>query len=245
MSGTSSLATAASSRTAVAKRGPSPWASGQPGIEGSVEARHEGVQTFAQPKLQIVQPFQDAAIPYVKQSFVFGNVIPSTSTLMINGVEVKPYTNGGFFTMIPFHPGKFMIEALAVSGVELTTVTRSVNVDAAPVPLPENFADVLPTFPHGRQVVRPGDTLDIGFQGAPGGEAHYHFALVGQRWLPMVELPPASGNYRTTYLVRAGDRFEGIRNTYILLRQDLCGGKEDILEAWVWRALGVNKIQVY
>src|SRR5258706_10448742 len=92
----------------------------------------------AEPFLRLVQPYENANIPAVKQSFVFGSVLPATATLTINGLPVKPYTNGGFLTMLPFEPGRFKIEAVADDGVSSTTVIRYVNVAAEAVPLADH-----------------------------------------------------------------------------------------------------------
>ncbi len=59
--------------------------------------------------LRLVQPYENSNVAAVKQSFVFGSVIPATAALTINGIPVKPYTNGGFLAMIPFQEGKFNI----------------------------------------------------------------------------------------------------------------------------------------
>src|SRR5262245_56507814 len=75
----------------------------------------------AEPFLRISQPYENASIPSVKQSFVFGSVVPATASLTINGVAVKPHTNGGFLVMIPFEAGRFKVEAVADDGVSTTT----------------------------------------------------------------------------------------------------------------------------
>src|SRR5438105_767248 len=90
----------------------------------------------ADPVLKIVQPYEGQKVPYVASSFVFGSVTPATATLVINGVPVVPYKNGGYLTMIPFQEGPFQIQAVASDGVSTTTVTRMVSVASAPRPFP-------------------------------------------------------------------------------------------------------------
>src|SRR3954468_8038966 len=101
----------------------------------------------AAPFLRIVQPFENASIPFVRQSFVFGSVLPATATLTINGIPVKPYTNGGFITMIPFEPGHFKIEAIADDGVSSTTVIRYINVDSEAGPYAADSSELTPLTP--------------------------------------------------------------------------------------------------
>src|SRR5262245_17350528 len=84
-----------------------------------------------EPTIRIVQPYENATLPSVSQSFVFGSVSPATATLAVNGLPIKPYTNGGFLVMIPFREGPFKIEAVATDGVLIATATRNVVVGAS------------------------------------------------------------------------------------------------------------------
>jgi hypothetical protein len=136
--------------------------------------------------LKVVQPYENANLPYVKQSFVFGSVLPATATLTINGTTVVPYSNGGFLTMIPFQEGKFTIEAVATDGVNVSSVARVVNVAAAPPVFTEDSSRFEALAPKSRVVLRVGDTLDLSCQGAPGGAASFKF-VDGGEYIPMEE----------------------------------------------------------
>ena len=48
--------------------------------------------------LHIVQPYENANIASVKQSFVFGfrDAVATAHAPTLNGIPIKPYTNGGF-----------------------------------------------------------------------------------------------------------------------------------------------------
>lgn len=173
---------------------------------------------FAEPFLRVVQPYENASIPAVKQSFVFGSVLPATATLTINGIPVKPYTNGGFLAMIPLEPGRFKIQAVVDDGVSSTTVIRYVNVAAEPQPFPEDAKDIVPVSPKGRHVVRAGDNLDVVFQGAANGSARFKFP--GGSEIPMEEIPARSGIFRASYIVKSTDKFDGTDLTYVLKRKD-------------------------
>lgn len=158
----------------------------------------------AEPFLRIVQPYENAALPYVTQSFVFGSVLPATASLTINGVPVTPHTNGGFLAMIPFSEGRFRIEAVASDGVTSTTVTREVVVGHGPEDFPVDYSKIEPISPKGRVVVRSGDMISVTFQGARSGKAS--FRMAGKNELPMLET--ATGTYRGIYKIQPGDTFD-------------------------------------
>ncbi len=175
----------------------------------------------ADPYLRIVQPYENATIGAVKQSFVFGSVLPATATLTINGITVKPHTNGGFLAMIPFEEGHFKIEAVADDGVSSTTVIRYVNVDHPATSLAPDCKDILPLSPRVRRVVRAGDALDVSFQGAPGGEGSFKFANQDHP-IPMEEQQGRSvgGIYRGQYTIKPGDKFDHEPIVFYLKRAD-------------------------
>jgi N-acetylmuramoyl-L-alanine amidase len=122
--------------------------------------------------------------------------------------------------MIPFSEGKFQIQAVADDGVSSTTVIRTVTVEHPPAALDEKSGDILPLAPRVRRVVRPGDTIDVSFQGAPGGQASFKFAKSDAE-IPMEETPGRVGGvYRGAYLVKPGDRLDHDPITFFLKRKD-------------------------
>lgn len=174
----------------------------------------------AEPFLRLIQPFENQTLPYVKQSFVFGSVLPATATLTINGIPVKPYTNGGFCVMIPFQEGRFKIEAVAFDGTSTTTVTRNVVVDGSASPYPSDYDRIEPLYPKTRVVVRAGDVIEVAFQAAPGGTAQFRFKS-GDEFMPMEEVSGRMpGTYKGSYTVRPDDKFENDDVVFLLKRRD-------------------------
>jgi len=172
---------------------------------------------FSQPALKIVQPYENANLMYVTQSFVFGSVSPATATLFINGTSVVPYTNGGFLTMIPFQEGRFKIEAVASDGVSISTVTRFVNVAEATRPFPQNSSEIQVISPPNRIVLRGEDILNVACKGAPQGTAFFKFKEKGGHY-PMVEVSP--GLYRGVYKIQPEDNFDYDDVIFFLRRAD-------------------------
>ena len=179
-----------------------------------------GKYLFAQPYLRIVQPFEEASLPPVESSFVFGSILPATATLTINGVAVKPHKNGGFITMIPFKEGRFKIEAVASDGISVTTVTRTVNVAEFPKALPADSKTILPLSPVTRLVVRPDDVITVSCQGPPGGEGSFRFQSSGHT-LPLYEQPGSvAGIYSGGYRIQPNDDFDEDDVTFFIKRRD-------------------------
>jgi N-acetylmuramoyl-L-alanine amidase len=171
----------------------------------------------AEPFLRIIQPYEGASLPPVKESFVFGSVLPATATLIINGTTVTPHTNGGFLTMIPFTEGKFTITAVASDGTSSTTVKRTLSVSSFPVPPTTEAGRIEPVSPQGRVVVRPGDVMSVSCQGAQGSKALFKFKKRDGEF-PMNEVSP--GLYKGVYKIQQADTFDDDDIIYILKRSD-------------------------
>jgi N-acetylmuramoyl-L-alanine amidase len=174
----------------------------------------------AEVSLRIVQPYENSSIGAVRQSFVFGSVTPATATLTLNGVTVVPYTNGGFLAMIPFHEGKFKINAFATDGVSTATVVRTVNVAGTLGTFSPTYGKIDVVSPHTRLVVRPDDDIELTFQGAPGGTPSAHFRLRGDT-IKMQEQPgPVRGIYKGLYIIQPNDKFDNDDIVFTLRRKD-------------------------
>lgn len=170
--------------------------------------------------LRVIQPYEGANLPAVKQSFVFGSVLPATATLTINGALVKPHANGGFLAMVPFQEGKFKLEAVATDGVSTATVVRTVNVAGSFSGYASTHGKIDVLAPRSRLVVRAGDTISISMQGAPGGKAAYKFKSHADS-LPLDEQPGSvPGIYKAIYTVKADDKFDGDTISFSLKRRD-------------------------
>ncbi len=181
----------------------------------ALSGSYAGADTF----IRIVQPYENASIPPVKSSFVFGAVSPATASVIINGVAVKPYTNGGFLTMIPFEEGRFKIEAIASDGVSVSSAVRYVNVQESMGTYPITYKHLDPLSPRTRVVLRTGDLLTLTFQAAPSGTAF--FRLAGGENIPMQEQPGEIGGiYKGVYRIQPADQFEGDDVTFSLKRKD-------------------------
>ena len=147
-------------------------------------------------------------------------MLPATATLSINGVAVTPYSNGGFLAMIPFHEGKFKIEAIATDGVTTSTVTRTVNVAGVIGTMPASYGKIDVVSPKVRLVVRPGDEIDLSFQAAPGASASAHFRARGDK-IDVQEQPgPVRGIYKGIYIVQPEDRFDSEDIVFSIRRKD-------------------------
>jgi N-acetylmuramoyl-L-alanine amidase len=172
---------------------------------------------FAEPFLRIVQPYENASLPYVKESFVFGSVLPATSTLIINGATVTPHSNGGFLVMIPFTEGPFIITAVAMDGVSTTTVVRKLNVGGLGEPIPADSEKVEPVSPIGRVVLRPGDVLSAVVNAPTGSHGWFRFKDKGGEY-PLLET--SSGSYKGVYRVQPNDAFDEDDIVFVFKRAD-------------------------
>ena len=179
-----------------------------------------GVLYAQEPVIKIVQPYENQAIPYVESSFVFGSVEPSSAALAINGLPVKPYTNGGYFTMIPFQPGSFTIQATAALGLSTASVTRVVTVAAAFTSFAADSTVIESMLPKTRVVMRAGDTITFSFQGASGGQATFRILpKVGP--YAMIEQPGSvRGLYKGIYRLGPEGQFENSDVEFLLKRAD-------------------------
>ena len=152
-------------------------------------------------QINFVYPAEDASLPAVSRTFVFGNISPSTAALLINGSPVPVHTNGGFIAYLPVSGGDFVLTAALDDG---TTAQRRLKV-RQPDPVPSTGALRLEfTSNYSDSEVLPDNWLRISAAGTPGREAV--FSLEGVfKDLPMEEAPPGSGRYYGSYLVKRGD----------------------------------------
>jgi len=93
------------------------------------------LSTSTLPQMTVVFPREGAKIPFVKRSFVYGNVKPANSTLWINGSTVSVYHTGSFVGMIDFSTGVFPIVARSFLGESSTEVVRTVFVSSPSTPI--------------------------------------------------------------------------------------------------------------
>ncbi|HVO32831.1 MAG TPA: hypothetical protein VMU17_02880, partial [Elusimicrobiota bacterium] len=167
----------------------------------------------------IVHPTEGQKLPPLTQVFVFG-AAPKGSTVTINGGDVHLSATGGFLTMVPVKGGDVLLNALAKTpGGEWLKVERHFSVAPGFTVSPSTPA-VLESgsvSPDGDVILAPGDTLDVSFQGSPGGSAEFAVSGVAAH-LPMIEEgAPASrdlvggveegrGIYEGLYTIQPGDK---------------------------------------
>jgi N-acetylmuramoyl-L-alanine amidase len=85
---------------------------------------------------------------------------------------------------------------------------------------PADYGNIDSLSPRDKVVLRPGDSIDLSFQAAPGGSAQFRFSD-GDGFLPMEEQKGrVSGIYKTTYVVKPNDDFDGSDVVYSLKRFD-------------------------
>lgn len=156
-------------------------------------------------QINFVYPAEDAQLPAVSKTFVFGNISPSTSSLLINGVPVPVHTNGGFIAYLPVSGGDFILTGALDDG---STAQRRLKVrQPDPAPSTGTLRLDFTSFSSDAELL-PGDWLKVAAAGTPGREAVLTLDGVFKD-RPMEEVPPGSGRYYGSYLVKPGDAAEG------------------------------------
>lgn len=143
------------------------------------------------PAIRVVYPADSQMIGPVDSTAIRGSVTPGAS-LTINGDSVDVYRTGGFLAFLPVENGAFDFHLVSenAAGVESLLVTILV-ADPRPIPADSGVlirrASVRPLW---SRTVRPGDEVDVSFQGTVGCKAHFRIvsATDTSRAFPMVEL---------------------------------------------------------
>lgn len=148
-------------------------------------------------KINFVFPPEGSSIPGVSRTFVFGNISPSTATLMINGRKADVHSNGAFISYMPVSEGDFVFTGALDDG---TTAQRRIKVrESSPAPstgtlrldFTSNYSDL---------ELLPGEYLGVSASGTPGRQAL--FSLEGAfKDREMREFPEGSGRYYGSYKV--------------------------------------------
>ena len=178
--------------------------------------------------VQLVYPRENAKIPFVERSFVFGSVFPPQSKLWINGIGVPLYRTGSFLAMIPFQSGENKIQVQAQIENQTVQVNRTVFVSSRSVPLPFNFLtmDSLSFQPSTKTIVALGDTVGVQFRGTPSCKAEFRIrdwrGSRHQDWIEMKEKGLNTGVYESYIFV---DCLPNDLTTTIEYRLSLPSGK--------------------
>jgi N-acetylmuramoyl-L-alanine amidase len=138
-------------------------------------------------RLDVVYPPEGGVVAARDSTFVFGSTGSGRTQLTINGVPVRVEPNGAFLAFLPVPPdGVYHVQG-SRNG-ESGRLDRTVRVPP-PVRVPGR-AEIVPgsAYPTGSLALRRGESLEVGFRGAPGGRAFLRLPS-GER-IPLIESRP-------------------------------------------------------
>ena len=168
------------------------------------------------PPLHVAYPPVSQFRYYANSLFVFGTTKPYAQVeVKVNGkpVEILDPRTGNFLTMVSIPRGEeIVIRVEATDSQGTTTVERSVIYPAGWQAMPGEPLAVHPTnlIPGEDQILGPGDSLKIAFQGSPGAEAKFWFGSEENK-IAMTEIaypsgPPGTGGiYTVKYTINSQD----------------------------------------
>ncbi len=149
-------------------------------------------------QINFVYPPEGSVIPSVAKTFVFGNIVPSTAALTINGERVQVHSNGGFIAYLPVTAGDFSFNAALDDGA---TAQRKLKVkEAADARVSTGTMRLELTSQISDSEVFPGDYLRISAAGTPGKEAVFSLGKLAEDE-PLLESPAGSGRYYGSYRI--------------------------------------------
>ena len=157
-------------------------------------------------EIKITYPSEGDYLPSVKNTFIFGNITPSTAPFFINGAKVNAYKNGGFIAYLPVSEGYF---AFNCELLDETTVyySRTIRVRPGPQVRADAGLRLELTAPSGNLDLFPGDIVNVQAAGTPGHAAVFTIKGLAKD-AAMSELPPGSGRYFGVYRVKDADEAE-------------------------------------
>jgi N-acetylmuramoyl-L-alanine amidase len=155
-------------------------------------------------EIRIMYPSEGDSLPAVKNTFIFGNVTPSTASFYINGTRIGVYRNGAFIAYLPVNEGEFSFKCELLAGATSVYV-RKVKIRETSQPRPSTGTLRLELLSQAADLeVFPGDLINVQAAGTPGREAV--FAIKDMvKDAAMRELPPGSGRYLGVYRVKESD----------------------------------------
>lgn len=139
-------------------------------------------------KLEVVYPREDLTLTARDSTFIFGNYLPASAKIRINGFAARQYPNNTFLAVVPVQPGVFIFRAVAYDSShtlarwDSTVVERKVYIPnylitSPDVPLQLNTSYV---FPRVDLEIRAGDLLGVAVKGSPGGRARFSIDGIAQ-----------------------------------------------------------------
>ncbi|HET9983646.1 MAG TPA: N-acetylmuramoyl-L-alanine amidase [Longimicrobiales bacterium] len=136
-------------------------------------------------RIDVVAPGENEALPTRDSTFVYGSVGTGGATLTIDGARVPVEPNGAFMAYLPVPAGGvYHLEATAAG--QTARADRRVRVPGAAA-IPSTGARILAgtATPRGAWTALPGERIDVGFRGTPGGVAT--LVLPDGRRIPLAE----------------------------------------------------------
>ncbi len=139
-------------------------------------------------ELNVIHPSPGAVLGVRDSTFIYGSTGTGAARLQINGEPVEVQPNGAFLAYLPI-PADGRYELVATTGVDTARLERLVS-PLPPLPsLAPDTAVILPESisPRGARTALPGERIQVGFRGTPGGIAT--LLLPGGERIPLVERP--------------------------------------------------------
>lgn len=167
-------------------RAPGPGEAGYPGGEAP---RIPAIPEREGPLyLEVIHPPEGGGLGVRDSTFIYGSTGTGAARLWIDGTPVEVAPNGAFLAFLPI-PASGTYHLVATTGTDTVRLERRV-FPPAPVPvLGPDSATILPgsVSPRGAWTVLPGERIEIGFRGTPGGVAS--LILPDGERIPLVERP--------------------------------------------------------
>jgi N-acetylmuramoyl-L-alanine amidase len=158
-------------------------------------------------EIKISYPSEGDTLPSVRNTFIFGNVSPSTAPFYINGVRVNVYRNGGFIAYLPVSEGDFTFKCELMAGATVA-YSRKVRIRQSPRTAPPGVLRIELLAPSEDIALPPGEDVAVLAEGTPGKAAV--FSIKGLvKDVAMTELPAGSGRYFGSYRIKDSDSARG------------------------------------
>jgi N-acetylmuramoyl-L-alanine amidase len=121
-------------------------------------------------ELRVSYPSEGGRVATRGSNFIFGSTGTGNARLWINDREVEVQPNGAFLAFIPV-PADEVYRLRATAGAQTATLELPIRL---PPPPPTGDEPVIvpgSIYPAGAWVALPGERIEVGFRGSPGGTA--------------------------------------------------------------------------
>lgn len=157
----------------------------------------------------IVYPPENAVLPHVIESFIFGSARGRVASVSVNGAPARLQAHeSGWLVMATLAPETNTIAVRVKTDKGEWTQTKSFYVTPAPPALPtkEPFIDAKSLAPYANIETQEGERLQVKMRATPNALAT--FQIPGQGWYPMRETWPGSGIYKGSCELRKRNFFD-------------------------------------